>query len=104
MKITHKINHGWSPSRDIVVDDRYQAEIDGAVRRAQKAYREAQRHAARAERVAARRSEPQTSDLAAEARRLCGERLDELKRLQRQMEHAATRKGRVRIVNKGASL
>lgn len=54
MKIRHKINHGWvPPSSPLYVEetsDRYEREVQAAVRKADKAHRRAQKALEKAER------------------------------------------------------
>jgi hypothetical protein len=91
----HKINHGWYPSKDreIVIDDRYQAELDQARARAEKAWRNAEKALAKAQRMELRRPEPATVLARKDAERLVGERLAELQRIHDLMRHTDGTKG-----------
>lgn len=92
MKLKHKINHGWQRPSD-PIDDRYQREIDSSLRKAEKAWRQAQKSAERAERQAATQPNPETIATRNEARRLVLQRLEELRRIEKLMRtptHAPT--------------
>jgi hypothetical protein len=99
VKRTHKINHGWCPPKnDLRISDplseRYEAELDSARRRAEKAWRKAQKDVERAERRAAQRPDPETIAAREEARRLVLQRLDELREIEELMRtptHGATK-------------
>lgn len=88
MKRTHKFNHGWSQQPDLVIDDRYQAELDQACARAEKAWKAAVRALDRAERLVKRRPEPATLLTRKEAEQLVAERLAELQHLHDLMRHS----------------
>lgn len=86
MKITHRLNPGYfRESGPVVLSDRYQSEVDASVRKAEKAWRAAEKALARAEVVAARRQEPHLITLRDEARVAVLQRLDELRTLQELM-------------------
>ena len=90
MKRTHKLNHGWCPPKnDLRVTDptseRYEAELETARRRADKAWRKAQQDATRAERRAAKHTTPENIAARDEARRLVLQRLDELREIEELM-------------------
>lgn len=81
MKRKHKLNHGWSPSRDTVLTDRYVGEVEQTSRKAERAWRAAERAAVRAERLAQRRADADLRQAALDARRVANERYEELRQL-----------------------
>ena len=84
MKLKHKINFGWErPSEPIT--DGYQREIDASLRKAEKAWRKAQKDAERAERRARQNPDPETIAARDEARRLVLQRLAELRDIEELM-------------------
>lgn len=81
MKRHHKVNHGWERPNE-PISDRYQSELDTALRKAERAHRKAQQNVERAERLAAKRPTPETIAARDEARRLVLARLDELRQIE----------------------
>lgn len=83
MKLNHKVNFGHGPKPEEITDA-YQREIDGTLRRAEKAWRSAQKRAQSAERLAAKRPGPENNarrdEAIAEVLRRLAE-LDEIRRL-----------------------
>ncbi|GHJ21662.1 hypothetical protein [Streptomyces albus] len=97
MKRHHKINHGWCPpSRDLRTPDamspRYEAELETARRKAERAWRQARKVAERAEQRAAQRPTPTTLADRDRARCLLLQRLDELRRIEELMHCAPVSK------------
>ena len=115
-RMTHRMNSGfykkWEKSQRVVLDDRYAAEVDGATRRAEKAFQQAERRLVKAEAALARvEAERASESLRSHARQVVKARLDELNRLADLMarpdptgvKHSG--RGSVRrITNKGRSL
>lgn len=92
MKIHHKINHDWmpptSPLRSDDIDERYEAEVAQAVRKAEKSWRGAQKALERAERRAVRSPEPRLMAAVDELRTEVERRFTELRELEVQMQSA----------------
>jgi acyl-CoA reductase-like NAD-dependent aldehyde dehydrogenase len=90
VKIRHNINPTWvrpsSPIYSEATDERYEAEVSASVRRAEKAWRKAQKALERAERKALRKSTPSQRQQIEELRRLVAARWQELHELEVQMQ------------------
>ncbi len=87
MKIIHKVNHGWvRPSPE--PSDRYIAEVDASVRKAERAWRKASKRLARTERQIGKAPTPTLFAERDRIRREVIRRLEELHALQRQMQDA----------------
>ena len=90
MKVTHRYNHGWAPSQaPNPIDERYDAELERALRRAEKKWKAAQ---ARHDKVQQDRSQPSSRKVAAE--RELHARWEELQDLHRLMQQAPGAGGR----------
>lgn len=84
MKLNHKVNFGHGPAPE-EISDAYQREIDGTLRRAEKAWRKAQQAAERAVRLAEKRPAPATRAARERAIALVTARLAELEEIRRLM-------------------
>ncbi|GAC1408738.1 MAG: hypothetical protein NVSMB60_30240 [Mycobacterium sp.] len=102
----HKYNPPpWRPEPEPFLSERYIAEIDASLRKAEKAWKAAEAAARRAEKQAEK--QPTTPNILRrdDLRALVLARLDELRRVEQLMRPVATTtKDRVRIVNKGRTL
>ncbi len=87
MKLTHKLNFGWSPPTPDVVDEKG---VEKALRKAAKAWRKSQQALERAERVAVQRPSPDALAAVRSARDVVLERLAELREIEALMQQAPT--------------
>lgn len=90
MKIRHNVNPNWvrpsSPIYSEETDERYETEVAASVRRAEKAWRKAQKALERAERKLSRKSSAAERSEIEELRRLVSARWQELHDLEVQMQ------------------
>lgn len=90
MKLRHKINHGWAPPASPLHPDPvsvgYEAEVQATLRRAEKAWRKAQKALATAEWRATRRPAPEDHETIRQLRAEVDRRLAELRELESLMQ------------------